>query len=209
MMSLSVHDIGCRRGSRLLFKGLNFELQSGQALHLAGGNGAGKTSLMRLIAGLATPECGYLSWGGKDIRHLGEAYREQLFYVGHLNAVKEDLDAEEALQEWAYLAGQVLDASQAGRVLEEAGLAAFKGRALHSLSQGQRRRVALARLLLARQRRLWILDEPAVGLDEQAINWMLAMMESHLAGGGLLVYTTHQPLKIDGFMSQHLKLGDA
>jgi heme exporter protein A len=193
MTMLDASTLTCVRGDRTLFSGISFSLAAGAGLLVQGANGAGKTSLLRILVGLAPAAEGSLAWDGTPVRALGEAYRRVIAYCGHAHALKDDLTAVENLQAAAALAGQPASDAQALAALERAGIGAEAALPARSLSQGQRRRVSLARLALARAR-LWVLDEPLAALDLSGIDWLAVLLDAHLAGGGLAVVTSHQPL---------------
>ena len=144
---LEADNLACVRGERRLFAGLGFQLEAGELLYLQGRNGAGKTSLLRMLIGLLPPEEGVIRWQGASIREAGEAFRADLCYLGHLNAIKEELTPLENLLAAAHLAGETLSEDDALDALEQVGLAGREDLACKYLSQGQKRRVALARLV--------------------------------------------------------------
>lgn len=185
--------LACRRGERLVFAGLDFALAPGGALVLTGPNGSGKSSLLRLMAGLTRPEAGRLGWDGTPVAEDPAAHRARLHLIGHQDALKPVLTVAETLRFWAGMRG-------GGEVA--AGLARFRLAALADwpcrlLSAGQRRRLALARLV-ASPAPLWLLDEPANGLDADALADLLAAIEAHRAAGGAVALSTHTRLEIDG-----------
>jgi heme exporter protein A len=184
------------RGERRLFAGLDFALQAGTLLAVRGANGSGKTSLLRMICGLLPPAQGTIAWNGNDIAQFGEEYRACLAYLGHLNSLKDELSALENLQLTLRVAGIDADAAQILAALDWSGLRERRHQACGSLSQGQRRRVALARLWLSRGRPLWILDEPFTALDVAAVERTRILIEAHLAGGGIVALTTHQDVAV-------------
>jgi heme exporter protein A len=190
-----------------LFRDLDVELNGGEMLYVSGHNGSGKTTLLRLLCGLVLPEQGTISWAGEDIRTLGDEFHRELFYFGHLNAIKEELSGLENVQMAAALAGQPVTEDQAIQALDQMGLAGYEDLPAKVLSQGQKRRVALARLLLSRSR-LWILDEPFTALDVVAIAHLRDTLQSHLAARGLVVLTTHQRVDFEPAQVRQLKLGD-
>jgi len=198
---LETTDLECRRGDRLLFTGLVLQVAPGVCLHVAGENGSGKTSLLRILCGLMAPSAGTVRWQGEDIRRLREAFWEQLAYVGHLNGVKDDLTAAENVHISAAIAGWPADGAQVAAALAAFGLAGFEDRPARALSQGQRRRVALARLRCASAAKLWILDEPFTALDSRGVTALSNLIGVHLAQGGTVVFTTHQdvvlPVRVD------------
>lgn len=203
---LEAVDLACERGSRRLFSGLSFTLAAGELLLVTGPNGAGKTSLLRILCGLTPPSGGEVRWQGKTIAGLGEEFRGQLFYLGHHNGVKDELTARENLLISCRLAGEPLTEDAARATLAHMGLAGREDLPARLLSQGQRRRVALARLLITRAP-LWILDEPLTALDARAVALIQGRLAAHLAAGGLVVLTTHQPIQVDDVTPRRLELG--
>jgi len=204
---LSVHDLACARGDRLLFKGMNFSLSVGELLLVQGGNGQGKTSLLRLLTGLSRPEEGEVRWRGEPIAKRRENYHAEMVYLGHANGVKDDLNPVENLRFAAGLQGRAFDAAGAVTTLEKLGLVRCLDLPCRVLSFGQRRRVALAALLLAGAT-LWILDEPLTGLDVHAVALMEGLIRDHLSGGGMVVATTHQALNLEGVAVRRLLVGN-
>ena len=192
---LEVSNLECVRGERRLFAGIGFRLDAGEMLYLQGANGSGKTSLLRMLCSLSPAEEGEIRWRGESIGKLGEDYRRELCYLGHHNAIKEDLTPLENLLASARLADEALDEGAALDALEQVGLAGREDLACRYLSQGQKRRVALARLVNER-RALWILDEPYVALDSSAIGLVAGLIGAHLQRGGLTVLTTHQAVAV-------------
>ncbi|MGQ9685256.1 MAG: cytochrome c biogenesis heme-transporting ATPase CcmA [Thiobacillaceae bacterium] len=203
---LSVHDLACTRGDRLLFSGMNFRVGVGELLLVQGGNGQGKTSLLRLLTGLARPDMGEVRWRGEPIQRQRDVYHAEMRYLGHANGVKEDLNPVENLRFAEGLQGRAFDVARATSTLERLGLGRCLDLPCRVLSFGQRRRVALASLLMA-PAILWILDEPLTGLDVHAVALMEQLIRDHLAGGGLAVATTHQALNLDGIPVQRLLVG--
>jgi heme exporter protein A len=198
---LQASRLECVRGDRKLFSGISFALKPGEILHLEGANGAGKTSLLRIVLGLAQPESGEVRWNGATIRSLGEEYRRELAYSGHSTALKDDLSAVENTQAAAALAGRTLDRGAALATLDRAGIAAATAELpVRSLSQGQKRRVALARLPQSGAK-LWALDEPFAALDAGGVEWLRRQIEAHLAAGGLALVTSHQALPVRSGLS--------
>lgn len=202
---LEASDLECVRGERRLFTHVGFRLDGGEMLYLQGRNGAGKTTLLRMICGLTPPAAGEIRWRGEPIRRLGEEFRAELCYLGHLNAIKEELTPLENLAASARLAGETLSEDEALDALEAVGLAGREDLACKYLSQGQKRRVALARLV-HEKRALWVLDEPFVALDVAAVAWLAGLIGAHLQRGGMAVLTTHQAVDITAGTVRELRL---
>ena len=203
---LEVVDLVCVRGERRLFQDLNFQLEAGELLYVQGPNGSGKTTLLRALCGLVLPESGEVRWKSQNIRRLREEYHRELAYVGHLNGVKDELTAYENLRVMGRLHGVATDGERAEAALKRLELLACAELPGKVLSQGQKRRVALASLLLA-PKALWIMDEPFNALDVKAVGMMQGLLSEHLDGGGLAVLTTHQEVAIIGHRARHVCLG--
>ncbi len=205
--TLRVHNLECVRGDRSLFRDIAFDLQNGSLLQVRGQNGSGKTSLLRIICGLLPPATGKIAWNGTPMREAADDYKASLSYVGHLNGVKDEFDAIENLRLSARLVGLESSDAAVHDALEGFGLSAVKHLPCKVLSQGQRRRLALARLKLSRARPLWVLDEPFAALDSAGITAMSSLLEDHLARGGLALLTTHQDVPIVAPGMQSIQLG--
>jgi heme exporter protein A len=202
---LEISNLACSRGDHRLFSGLSFKLDFGQIMQVQGANGSGKTSLLRTLCGFITPDEGDIIWRGENIRELDEEYFAEMMYLGHLNAIKDELSALENLIVSAGLSGVELKEKEAMVALRRMGL---RGRELlptKVLSQGQRRRVALARLLVS-DARLWVLDEPLTALDVGAVALIQELIAEHLARQGMVIFTTHQPLQVAGKEMRSLSL---
>jgi heme exporter protein A len=187
---LEAKELECERGGRTLFRGLSFSLQQGEALRVAGSNGSGKTSLLRMLCGLLAPAQGKVMWNGAPIRSLREDYSRELVYLGHAAAVKDDLTAAENLAIACRLAGNARPPAAVDEALVRLNVPG--GRLVRQLSQGQRRRAALARLALSEAVPLWLLDEPFSALDAQGIDTLRNLILKHLERGGAAAFTTHQ-----------------
>jgi heme exporter protein A len=193
---LEASGLHCERGGRTLFRGLSFALKEGEALRIAGDNGRGKTSLLRMLCGLLLPTAGEVRWKGEPIGALKEEYSRQLVYLGHAPAVKDELTATENLSIACTLAGNARPDEHIATALEVLGVPART--AVKRLSQGQRRRAALARLVVSVEVPLWLLDEPLAALDAPAARDVERLVAAHLSRGGAVVYTTHQEARIEG-----------
>lgn len=190
-MSLTCEQLTCRRGRSTLFAGVSFTLQAGDALWVQGRNGSGKTTLLRSLCGLSLPDRGTVRWNGQPILAERAHYHAQLLHIGHADGLKPDLLAWENLA-MGGLSGAHCKREAAEHALAGIGLRAEACRPVRLLSQGQRKRVALARLLLEPARPLWILDEPLAALDQEAAAQVTSILQAHRARGGMLVLTTHQ-----------------
>ncbi|HSV35870.1 MAG TPA: cytochrome c biogenesis heme-transporting ATPase CcmA [Ramlibacter sp.] len=188
---LSGSNLACVRGERPLFSGIDFTVAPGEWLHVRGANGVGKTSLLRILAGLSQPDHGEVRWGDTPVSPGLPAFRRELLYLGHQPAVKEDLSARENLELACALDGCGMAAGAAASALRRFGLGGREDLPVRFLSAGQKRRVLLARLA-ARRARLWILDEPFTALDTRAVEMLGALAGEHLAAGGMVVLTSHQ-----------------
>jgi heme exporter protein A len=184
---LEASGLECVRQQRRLFKALSFSLAAGERLRIAGANGSGKTSLLRILCGLLAPHAGEVRWKSQPIGALKEEYSRDIAYLGHAPAVKDDLTAAENLEITCRLAGLPVAAAQAA--LERLGVPADAP--VRRLSQGQRRRAALARLVVSGAVPLWLLDEPFTALDPAGSDVVRALIEAHAGSGGMVVFTTH------------------
>ncbi|MDH4234248.1 MAG: cytochrome c biogenesis heme-transporting ATPase CcmA [Gallionella sp.] len=202
---LEVSNLACSRGDHRLFSGLSFSLHPGQIMQVQGANGSGKTSLLRTLCGFLMPDEGDIAWCGESIGELDEDYYSEMLYLGHLNAIKDELSALENLRISAGLSGVELDEKDAMNALRRMGLRRKEMLPTKVLSQGQRRRVALARLLVS-DAKLWILDEPLTALDVGAVALIESLLAGHLAKQGMVIFTTHQPLQVAGVEMRSLSL---
>lgn len=202
---LDVSGLACTRGDRRLFSDVSFTLAPGDWLQVEGENGTGKTSLLRIVCGLLHREAGVIHWNGQPVNEVDDEYRSNLLYLGHAGAIKEELTALENLRIGAALGGRTLDEGAAVAALRRLGLKGREGLAARFLSQGQKRRVALARLLTS-SAKLWILDEPFVALDVKAVDMLCTIIGEHLRAGGMALLTSHQEINL-GDGGRSLRLG--
>ena len=202
---LEVSNLACTRGDHQLFSGLSFSLGAGELMQVQGENGSGKTSLLRTLCGFMQPAAGEIRWRGQGIHELDEEYYAEMIYLGHLNAIKDEFNALENLHISAGLAGCAVDEKKALAALRRMGLRRREHLPVKVLSQGQRRRVALSRLLVGNAH-LWILDEPLTALDVGAVGLMQELIGEHLSKGGMAIFTTHQPLHVVGVQTRQLTL---
>ncbi len=202
---LIAQDLACLRGDRLLFKEIGFTLNASGLMYVLGENGSGKSSLLRIVCGLLSPELGVITWQGQCIKQSSEEYLCNLTYIGHLNGLKDDLTAMENLQISARLAGGYVDDQAALEALTAIGIARCAKLPVGVLSQGQKRRVALARLWLSHAP-LWVLDEPFAALDTASVLILAARISLHIARGGMTIITTHQDVVINAQTTQTLRL---
>ena len=198
-------NLECIRGDRKLFSKVNFTLESGGLMQVQGPNGSGKTSLLRMLCGLSNPAAGEILWNGTSIRTRDNDYFAMLTYIGHLSGTKDDLTVIENLQISSALAGFEVDIEEARDALERIGMSGRDQLPVKVLSQGQRRRVALVRLLVCKTT-LWILDEPLVALDVAAVKLIQGFLEQHLQQGGMVIMTTHQEIDIQAKSIMQLQL---
>jgi heme exporter protein A len=201
LMRLTAVDLHCHRGGRDVFTGVSFAVSSGEALTVSGRNGAGKSSLLRTIAGLLHHAQGSITLDGGDPEL---SVGEQAHYLGHQDAMKPSLSVAENVRFWARFFGAPSD--DVSEPLAEVGLDALAALPAAYLSAGQRRRLSIARLLAAK-RPIWLLDEPTSALDAAAQTRLAELMRAHLGGGGLIVAAIHGPIGLDKALE--LRLGEA
>ncbi|WP_290676046.1 cytochrome c biogenesis heme-transporting ATPase CcmA [Aquabacterium sp.] len=193
-MHLHAQDLACRRGGRLLFAHLHMAVMPGQLLWVRGPNGQGKTSLLRLLAGLSQAADGQID------RPV------PLAYIGHQHGLKDDLNAIEALSFLLRLHDLPFDDQTCTEALTHMGVHRQRLSPVRTLSQGQKRRVALARLCLSASSKLWILDEPFDALDDQGITTLNKLIQQHCQNGGAVILTSHQALSLPGAIELDLSL---
>lgn len=207
---LSVQDLGAQRGERPLFRRLSLQLLPGQVVWLRGRNGRGKTTLLRILAGLAPPARGQALLDGQPVHRLPLALRTRLLYLAHANGLKDDLTVTEALRFLAQLQGAQPDAAALAAALQQVGMEARATALVRTLSQGQRRRAALARLALAlalgpghssdnrpdHAPGVWLLDEPFDALDDDGVQMLNELLTRHARAGGSALLTSHQAVTL-------------
>ena len=198
--TLVAHDLKLDRGARSIIDGLSFVIEAGQALILRGANGSGKTSLLRILAGLTLPDAGVIKWNGEPLKALSAKWRAAALYLGHTNALKDDLSAHENLVDALEIDGVTATPVAQLASLEKVGLLDCRGVLARRLSQGQKRRVGLARLFLALtdapHKQLWLLDEPTNALDADGVLLFTDLIRAHLERGGIACIATHLALDL-------------
>lgn len=195
--ALHLQNLACMRGGKTLFTDLSIVLEPGQLLRITGSNGAGKSSLLRMLCGLLTPSAGCIQWGESLIHTDRDFFHTQLIYLGHTPALKGDLSAEENIIAAGNLSGDVINSSMARAALVSSGLGHLASKLARTFSQGQKQRVALARLQLAQDKPLWLLDEPFNALDQDANEALQALIQGHLVRGGMVALSSHQAVALD------------
>jgi heme exporter protein A len=188
--TLAVHDLACSRGDRVLFAPTSFTVAAGDIVWLRGANGQGKTTLLRTLAGLAAPSAGRFAW------QRGDEDAPRLVYLAHANALKDELTVRESLRFLLDLDGMAIDDAGLDAALDRFGLASRRHAFVRTLSQGQRRRVALARLAAQREPLPWLLDEPFDALDADGVDVLATLIAGHAKRGGSIVLTSHLPVPI-------------
>jgi heme exporter protein A len=194
-LSLRAKNLTLTRGGRPLFANLDFAISRGEALVLRGANGSGKTSLLRVLAGLTIADGGVISWGDEVWKSASPAQRANVLYLGHANALKDELTAAENLADGLGFDGVTISVENQHRALERVGLITRRDLQARRLSQGQKRRIGLARLLLA-QKSVWLLDEPTNALDAEGVALFTKIVDEHLARGGMACIATHLTMQI-------------
>lgn len=202
--SLQARGLQCIRNDMVLFSALDLQLQCGDLLQIEGSNGSGKTSLLRILSGLSTPNEGGIYWNDRNIREYQYEYLRNISYVGHQNGIKAELSAMENLE----LAGRLSDShseTTPQQALQRFGLLGYEDIPVRKLSAGQRRRIALARLLISAAK-LWILDEPFTSLDDDGKQLIKQMLETHIERQGMIILATHERLEISESRIRRVKL---
>jgi len=195
--TLCLQSVSCVRGGKTLFSNLDLKIKPGTILRISGDNGSGKSSLLRILCGLLAPQSGEVIWGGQAINKDRDQFHSELIYLGHIPALKSDFTAVENLISLALLGGQVITAKEALQALTAAGLTDQAHRVVRTLSQGQKQRIALARLRLPQPKPLWILDEPFNALDQKSNHLLQSLLVEHVKHDGIVALSSHQTLSMD------------
>lgn len=205
---LDIHELSCHRGDRELFGRISVSVPAGRLLSIEGSNGSGKTTLLRAICGLTPPDQGTIRWHGRSIAEQREAFTAGLLYVGHRIGLKDDLTSMENIQAAVQMSGHPVTAALARAALEAIGVEPVcHCLPIRVLSEGQQRRVALARLWCSEQP-LWVLDEPFTALDARSAQLLRERLQRQVERGGIVVAATHQAMGLDPSTVQQLRLGE-
>ena len=202
---LEASHLKCVRGNRTIFRDVSFAVRPGDCFRLTGPNGSGKTSLLRMLCGLLSPASGTIRWHGAAIETLREEYFSSIAYIGHRPGIKDHFTAMENLQVSSGMRGIEISRKTAASALERMGLGCRMHLPARLLSEGERRRAAIARLVVGRSS-LWLLDEVLTSLDRIAVETIQLVIEDHLAAGGMAIVATHQELKLSSGRSQRIEL---
>ncbi len=204
VLMLRAQNLECIRNDMQLFSGLDLSLQDGDLLQVVGPNGSGKTSLLRIVCGLAVANEGSVYWNDRNIQEFSTEFLQEICYVGYHNGIKAELSPLENLNITRVLAVSCADVSPL-QALQRFGLTGYEDIPVRKLSSGQRRRVALSRLLIT-QPRLWVLDEPFTALDDDGKQIIKNMIESHVNDGGMLILASHEPIKFSNCNTNSIRL---
>ena len=203
---LDIINLTCVRGDKQLFSELSFSVEPGTLLFVHGPNGSGKTTLLRTLCGLTLQEEGEIHWEKENVKSLKEDYLRHVSYFGHLNGLKDELTGLENCRFATQLAGVEVSDDEISDVLDRLGVEICQDLPTKVLSQGQKKRTALARFLLVKTK-VWILDEPFTALDIHAVDLLLTILGEHVKSGGIVILTTHQEVDLEGVTVDHLHLG--
>ncbi len=204
---LEVSNLTAIRDERVLFEGLSFSIRPGELVQIEGRNGTGKTTLLRIVTGLADRDEGEIFWNDTSIEDDRDSYHSELLFLGHQTGVKRELTAFENLQFYQTVHASKVTHDEIYHALTQVGLAGREDVPVAKLSAGQQRRVALARLWLS-SHKLWILDEPLTAIDKQGVKVLESLFLQHTEKGGIVVLTTHQDMFSDNNKLRKIKLGD-
>ncbi|WP_413284864.1 cytochrome c biogenesis heme-transporting ATPase CcmA [Vibrio sp. MA40-2] len=204
---LAVSNLTAIRDEKILFEDLSFNVEAGELVQVEGRNGTGKTTLLRIIAGLGDYEIGEISWNGCVTSSNRDLFHQDLLFLGHQTGVKRELNAFENLSFYQSIHQSDIDKHKIWAVLAQVGLAGREDVPVGQLSAGQQRRVALARLWLSKQK-LWILDEPLTAIDKQGVKVLESVFLKHAEEGGMVMLTTHQDMLLDYPKLRKIKLGN-
>lgn len=202
---LRVENLAGIRGVEKLFQDISFDLLPGQLTWLRGANGSGKTTMLRMLAGIAAPVVGKIYWDGETLSK-SNSYKQQLVYLGHSNGLKDDLTATESLRFLAQFHNRDDNIAVIENALKRMGMFHRRHLPVRMLSQGQRKRVALARLVLESRPGVWVLDEPFDSLDDQGVATVTGLLEAHLENGGCVILTSHISIPIERVALQVIDL---
>jgi heme exporter protein A len=194
--TLTANALGGQRGDRPLFRNLSLTLSPGRLVWLRGRNGRGKTSLLRILAGLSSPAVGEVLCDGQALRQCPPEWRQRLLYIAHANALKDDLTVAESLRFLGALHGRTPAAAEIDAALALLGISRCTHAAVRTLSQGQRRRAALARLALPQPPTVWLLDEPFDALDDEGVEALHGLLSAQVLRGGSVLMTSHQAITL-------------
>ncbi len=202
--ALKISHIAFSRNENVILDDMNFSINAGELMQIDGANGSGKSTLLRILAGLLEPSHGHVQWHGQDAFGHGSDYQEQLMYLGHKNAIKDDLSPLENLE---FIRQLKHSQTELGclEALEKFRLADYGHTPIRRMSAGQKRKVSLARLMLVKTT-VWLLDEPFTALDQAGKTILEAVIKTHIHGGGLVIFATHQAIEIEGCTVRHFHL---
>ena len=206
MSKFSIHNLECTRQNNMLFRGLNFSIKDGDLLQINGANGSGKSSLLQICSGLIEPTAGEILWENKNINKYRYEFQSNILYLGHSNAIKAALTVEENMRIIHSLTGEKANIDYS-EILNTMGMTGMNEILVSRLSAGQKRRVGLTRLYMAKSK-LWFLDEPFNALDKKGKKIIENIVINHCNDGGIVLFTTHQKMEINNYPLQNIHLGN-